>query len=140
MKPMLRPVLFYGVGMAVLSLALAWMDYRHLMRDWSTEFYVLIVALLFAAFGIWLGFRLAPRAQPVAFKRNEQALAYLGLSPRECEVLELLAAGHANKVIARQLDISPNTVKTHIARLYEKLEVTSRTQAIAKARELRLLP
>ncbi len=52
----------------------------------------------------------------------------------------MLAAGHANKVIARRLDISPNTVKTHVARLYEKLEVASRTQAIGKARALDILP
>jgi ATP/maltotriose-dependent transcriptional regulator MalT len=55
-------------------------------------------------------------------------------------VLELLAAGDANKEIARKLDISPNTVKTHIASLFGKLEVQRRTQAIQKARALRILP
>jgi ATP/maltotriose-dependent transcriptional regulator MalT len=55
-------------------------------------------------------------------------------------VLDLLAAGQSNKVIARALGISPNTVKTHLARLFAKLEVESRTQAIRKARELELVP
>ena len=90
------------------------------------------------AFGIWVGNRLTARPRQ-AFARNDAAIASLGISARECEVLEMLAAGHANKVIARRLDISPNTVKTHVARLYEKLEVASRTQAIGKARSLDIL-
>ena len=102
-------------------------------------FYVLCVALVFAALGIWLGNRLTPRPRG-AFERNVQALAELGISPREAEVLDLLAEGYANKVIARRLAISPNTVKTHVARLFEKLDAQSRTQAIGKARALELLP
>ena len=55
-------------------------------------------------------------------------------------MLDLLAAGQSNKEIARSLGVSPNTVKTHILHLFEKLEVQRRTQAISKARELRLVP
>jgi len=116
------------------------MDYRHIAREWSTELYVLLIALLFAALGIWLGQVLAPRAKASEFARNDQAIAYLGISARECEVLDLLAEGCPNKVIARRLAISPNTVKTHVASLFDKLEVANRTQAIGRARELRLLP
>lgn len=137
---MVRPILIYGSVIGALAVLMAWMDYRHLAHAWSTEFYLGAVAVLFAALGIWVGNRLTPTARPAAFARNEQALSYLGISPRECEVLELLAEGCNNKVIARRLEISPNTVKTHVARLFEKLEANSRTQAIAKARELRLLP
>lgn len=136
---MIRPILLYGALLAVFSLLLAWMDFRHLTRAWSTEFYVLVIAVLFAGIGVWLGNRLAPRAHKPAFERNEQALAYLGISPREQEVLDLLAEGCPNKVIARRLAISPNTVKTHVSSLFEKLGVASRTQAIARARELRLV-
>ena len=64
----------------------------------------------------------------------------LGLTPRECEILGLLASGQSTKEMARQLGISPNTVKTHVARVYEKLEVQRRIQAIHKARELALIP
>jgi len=137
---MLRPALLYGFFGALFALLLAWMDYRHIAREWSTELYVLLIALLFAALGIWLGQVLAPRAAPSEFARNDQAIAYLGISVRECEVLDLLAEGCPNKVIARRLDISPNTVKTHVASLFDKLEVANRTQAIGRARELRLLP
>lgn len=126
--------------MALLSLLLAWLDWRLVSRAWSTELYVLAIAVLFAALGAWLGNRLTPRSPPPDFVRNERALASLGISPREVEVLDLLAQGAANKVIARALEISPNTVKTHVARLFEKLGASNRTEAIAKARELRLLP
>lgn len=135
-----RWALVYGTAVAVLSLLLAWLDWRLVSRSWSTELYVLAIAVLFAALGAWLGNRLTPRSPPPDFVRNERALASLGISPREAEVLDLLAQGAANKVIARRLEISPNTVKTHVSRLFEKLEASNRTEAIAKARELRLLP
>lgn len=140
LSPLWRAALAYGALIALLSLLLAWLDWQHVSRMWSTEFYVLAIAVVFAALGIWLGNRLTPRARAQTFTRNDRALASLGISPRECEVLEALAQGRANKVIARDLDISPNTVKTHLAKLFEKLEVSNRTEAIAKARELGLLP
>ena len=68
-----------------------------------------------------------------------QAQAALKISERELEVLRELAAGLSNKEIAQRLSVSPNTVKTHVARLYEKLGARRRTDAILKARELGLL-
>jgi len=62
-----------------------------------------------------------------------------GLTDREVEVLRLVAKGMSNKEIASDLDVSPNTVKTHVARLFEKLEVRRRTEAILRARELGML-
>jgi len=62
------------------------------------------------------------------------------LSPREKEVLGLIAEGLSNQEIARRLVISRTTVKTHIANLLSKLQVSNRTQAVAKARATGLLP
>lgn len=136
---MLRLTILYGIALAGLAFLLDWLDYKHAIHSWSTPFYVTCIAVIFIALGIWVGNRLTakPRAP---FARNDAVIASLGISNRECEVLDMLAAGHANKVIARRLDISPNTVKTHVAKLFEKLEVASRTQAINKARALDIIP
>ena len=136
---MLRPILLYGSGLAAAAFLLEWLNYQHVVHRWSTEFYIACIAVVFVALGIWVGNRLTARPRQM-FVRNNAAISALGISAREFEVLEMLAAGHANKVIARQLDISPNTVKTHVARVYEKLAVASRTQAIQKARTLDILP
>lgn len=136
---MWRLVVLYGFALSALVFLLEWLDFKQSVQHWSFEFYVACVAIVFVFLGIWIGNRLTAKPR-VGFARNAAAVASLGISAREVEVLEMLAAGFANKVIARRLDISPNTVKTHVARLYEKLEVTSRTQAINRARELDILP
>lgn len=136
---MLRLIIIYGVSLAGFAFLLDWLDYKNAVHAWSTPFYVTCIAVIFIALGIWVGNRLTAKPRG-PFARNDAAIASLGISGRECEVLEMLAAGHANKVIARRLDISPNTVKTHVAKLFEKLEVASRTQAISKARELDIIP
>jgi DNA-binding CsgD family transcriptional regulator len=137
---MWRFIIPYGLALAAGAFLLEWLDYKHMVRAWSTELYVAAIAIFFAVLGIWAGNRLTRQPRNSPFVRNDAALRSLGISERECEVLELLSAGHANKVIARQLSISPNTVKTHVARLFEKLEANSRTQAIRKARALDILP
>jgi DNA-binding CsgD family transcriptional regulator len=137
---MIRPVLLYGSALAACALVLQWLDYRYAMRLYSTEFYTGAIAVMFTLLGLWVGNRLTPRIRPSAFERNDRAIATLGISTRECEVLELLAQGCSTKLIARRLTISPNTVKTHLARLFEKLGTESRTQAIHKARSLGILP
>jgi LuxR family maltose regulon positive regulatory protein len=61
------------------------------------------------------------------------------LSERELEVLRLIAAGLSNREIAEELVVAVSTVKTHIRNIYGKLDVSSRTQALVKARELKLI-
>jgi two-component system, NarL family, response regulator LiaR len=69
---------------------------------------------------------------------DEKALENLGISKREYEVLALIGTGMSNQEIADTLFISQNTVKTHTSRLFEKLDVKNRTQAILKSKELGL--
>jgi DNA-binding NarL/FixJ family response regulator len=130
----------YAAALAVGAFVLQWAQFQYMSRAFAPELYIFFIALAFTGLGIWAGVRLTPRAAPAKFERNDAALQSLGVTEREVAVLELLAAGDANKEIARKLDISPNTVKTHIASLFAKLEVQRRTQAIQKARQLRLLP
>jgi DNA-binding CsgD family transcriptional regulator len=137
---MWRTVLVYAVALAVAAAALEWLEYRYVTRRFSTEFYIAVIAAAFAALGVWAGRKLTPAPASATFERNEAAIRSLGLSPRECEILALLASGQSNKELARTLGISPNTVKTHVARVYEKLDVDRRVQAIEKARWLALIP
>jgi DNA-binding CsgD family transcriptional regulator len=130
----------YGVLLAAGTVLLQWLDYQRLARMHSGDLYLFLVAAAFLVLGIVLGVRIFARPAPVPFDGNRKAKEALNLGDREMEVPHELAAGRSNKEIAARLHVSPNTVKTHVARLFEKLGANSRTQAIAKARELRLLP
>lgn len=138
---MAKRIILYAIALALAVAGLEWLEYRYVTRAFSTEIYIALLAAGFAGLGLWAGHRLTRRREPsAAFERNDAAIRSLGLTPRECEILQLLASGRSTKEIARQLDISPNTAKTHLARVYQKLEVQRRTQAIHKARELALIP
>jgi DNA-binding CsgD family transcriptional regulator len=140
LEGMARTIILYALALAAAATALQWLEYRYVTRTYSTEIYVALIAAGFVALGVWAGLKLTPRPAPVSFERNDAAIRSLGLTARECELLGLLASGQSNKELARTLGISPNTVKTHLARLYEKLEVQKRVQAIEKARWLALIP
>ena len=137
---MKKTILIYGLAIAIAAALLQWLEYRYTVRYFSTEIYIFLIAVLFTVLGIWVGNRLTARKKEQPFEKNTKALDYLGISEREYEVLTLLAQGHTNKQIAELLFVSANTVKTHLAHLYDKLEVSRRTQAVQKARELGLIP
>jgi DNA-binding NarL/FixJ family response regulator len=136
---MLRTILIYGAILAASTLGLSWLEYQYIVRAHPAETWLTLIALLFMGLGIWVGARLFGRTTPETFEPNVKVQATLRISDRELEVLELLAAGRSNKEIALQLSVSPNTIKTHVARLFEKLEVSRRTEAIMRARELGML-
>ena len=136
---MTRTVILYALALALAAAALDWLQYLYSVRLFSTDIYIGLLAVGFIALGLWAGSRLTPRPATAPFQRNDAAIRSLGLTARECEILALLASGQSNKEMARALGISPNTVKTHIARVFEKLEVQRRIQAIEKARWLALI-
>ena len=136
---MWRTAILYALGLAVAAVALEQLKFRFAAQEISTELYVGLLALGFSALGLWVGHRLTARKAPAPFERNTAAIASLGLTPRECQVLDLLASGKTNDELARALGISPNTVKTHLSRLFDKLEVDRRVKAIEKARFLSLI-
>jgi DNA-binding NarL/FixJ family response regulator len=134
-------VVLYGTLLAAGTFALGWLDFQRVTRTYSFDVFVTLIALAFLVLGAWAGARLfqdKPAAAP--FDGNPKALESLGISPRELAVLQELAAGRSNKEIAIKLAVSPNTIKTHTARLFEKLGAKRRTDAINRARELGLLP
>jgi DNA-binding CsgD family transcriptional regulator len=136
---MLRTILIYGAILAAGSLGLQWLQFQFLVRTHPAEVYLALIAIGFMGLGIWVGSRLFRRAPPSPFEINTRAQQTLGISARELEVLELLAAGRSNKEIASRLEVSPNTVKTHVASLFGKLQVRRRTEAILRARELGMI-
>ncbi|MDO8801991.1 response regulator transcription factor [Phenylobacterium sp.] len=137
---MVRAILPWALVLAAGAFALQWLEYRFLARAFSLEIYIALIGLAFAAGGLWVGWRLNARKHPAPFELNTAAVTSLGLTRQEVKVLERLAAGQSNKEIARTLGVSPNTVKTHAGNLFAKLEVSRRTQAVRKARDLHLLP
>jgi DNA-binding NarL/FixJ family response regulator len=145
-----RTILLYGLVGGVLIAVLKLIEYRYLVREHSFEIYGGIIALIFAGVGIWLGPKLKKTRTEVVvrevrvavtgpFTRNETRVAELGITPRELEILEAMAAGHSNKEIGERLFVSENTVKTHAARLFTKLSASRRTQAVQKAKEAGLI-
>lgn len=140
---MTRIIIVYGVSLATLVGVLNYIEYRFLVRDLSQEVYVGAIAVIFTALGIWAGPRLLRRKVVVVrpdFVLDQRALERLGISKREYEVLELMANGLSNQEIADKLFVSVNTVKTHLANLFVKLEVSRRTQAVQKGKEWGLIP
>ncbi|HEY2070827.1 MAG TPA: LuxR C-terminal-related transcriptional regulator [Rhizomicrobium sp.] len=138
--PVLRTVLVWAAVLALGAFALQWLQYQYFVQAFSPQIYIGIIGTAFAAGGVWVGWKLSARPAGAGFERNEAALAALGLTGQEMKVLERLAAGQSNKEIAAGMGLSPNTVKTHAANLFAKLEAGRRSQAVAKARALRLIP
>jgi len=81
-----------------------------------------------------------PAAPTEPFVRQDQRAAELGITPRELEILEQIAGGKSTREIAEALFVSENTVKTHASRLFDKLSVKRRTQAVHEGRRLGLIP
>jgi DNA-binding CsgD family transcriptional regulator len=148
---MRKYVLLYGLLGGILIAGLRLIEYRWLVVEPSVEIYGGLVAAVFATLGIWLGLKLTRHTEtvvvrevmvpaPVNFKRDESKVESLGITPRELEILQLIAEGLSNKEIAERAFVSENTVKTHSSRLFEKLGARRRTQAVQLAKELRLIP
>ncbi|MBK8194846.1 MAG: DNA-binding response regulator [Lewinellaceae bacterium] len=139
----------YGLILGLLLAALQYFQYRLLIMEHAEHWYIGIVALLFMVVGVWAGGKIARKKrqkpeEPVpeigaAVLPKARVLEGLGITPREYEVLELIAQGLSNQEIADRLFVSLNTVKTHTSNVFGKLDAQRRTQAIQKAKALGLL-
>ena len=166
---MKRHVLIFGLVGGLLIATLQYTEYRFVVIEHSVELYGALVAILFASFGIWLGLRITRRREtvretvvvrevlvpveaPAPFAPNtaqqqvkqvvqqEVQQQALGITARELEILTLVARGLSNREIATRLFVSENTVKTHCARVFDKVGAARRTQAVQRGKELGLLP
>jgi len=147
-----KTILVYGLLGGVLIAGLKLIEYRFLVVEHSIEVYGGLVALLFSALGIWLGLRITGRRERIVVREVQVAapaepfvpdaarIEQLGITPRELQILELIAAGLSTREIAEKLFVSENTVKTHSSRLFDKLDARRRTQAVQRAKEAGLIP
>lgn len=147
----MKRVLFYGLIGGVLLVLLKVLEYQYVVRAYPGEIYGGLVAAIFAGLGIYFGRHWSqsrevtvvrevrvPEGEP--FVLNSGKLKELGITPREYEILGLIAEGLSNREIGERLCVSENTVKTHSSRVFDKLGVNRRVQAVLKGRELGLIP
>ncbi|MCB0576241.1 MAG: response regulator transcription factor [Saprospiraceae bacterium] len=142
-------ILMYGLVLGLLLAALQFFQYKLVVMEHADQLYIGLIAVLFTVIGIWAGRKLTakktlpdtsrPNGTGADFQPKPEMLEHLGITPREMEVLELVAQGLSNQEIADRLFVSLNTVKTHASNVFGKLDAQRRTQAIQKAKELGLL-
>jgi len=147
-----KQIIIYGISLAVLIFLLKWIETRFIIVDNQLDIYAGIIAVVFMVLGIWLALKLRkPKVHTVVvekeiftvrtdFSINQNEVSRLNLSKRELEVLQLMADGLSNQEIASRLFVSLNTIKTHSAQIFEKMEVKRRTQAIDLAKRLSIIP
>lgn len=148
-----RSTILYSISLALLLVLLKWLELKFIIFDHSFEIYVGFIAIIFTALGIWLALKLSkPKVQTVVVEKevyitrnenfvpNTALIAEMEISKRELEILNLMAQGHSNEEIAKNLFVSVSTIKTHNQNLFFKLDVKRRTQAVEKARRLNLIP
>jgi DNA-binding CsgD family transcriptional regulator len=147
-----KQIIIYSISLALLLFLLRWFEFRFLILSHSLEIYIGLIALVFMGLGIWLALKLAkPKKETIIIEKevhisapkdfvvNDAELERLGLSKRELEVLQLMSEGLSNAEIAERLFVSLNTIKTHTSKIFEKLEVKRRTQAVEVGKRLGLI-
>ncbi len=147
-----RHIILYGLILAMLVFALKWLQWKFVLVDNAIDIYIGLVALFFTILGIWVASHIMrPKVETLiiekeiivpqseSFAINIAELQKLNLNSREYEVLQLLAQGQSNADIAASLFLSLSTIKTHVSNLYFKMDVKSRTQAITKAKQLKII-
>jgi DNA-binding CsgD family transcriptional regulator len=148
---MARQVALYGAVGGVLIALLKFIEYKYFVHEYSSEIYGALIALIFTVLGIYFGLRWTRAKQVVVIREvpvrmdgpfvlNADKLKEVGLTAREHEILALIAQGLSNREIGEKLFVSENTVKTHSSRLFEKMQVNRRVQAVQKAKDLGLIP
>jgi NarL family two-component system response regulator LiaR len=149
--PVKKAVLVYGICGGLAIAALRVVEYRFLVLEHSIEIYGGLIALLFTSVALWLGLTINRKTEVVVvrevpvpaagpFARNDAKVSELGITPRELDILEHIAGGMSTREIAAALFVSENTVKTHASRLFAKMSVNRRTQAVQVGKQLGLIP
>lgn len=147
-----KEFLIYGISMALVLLLLKILEAHFIVFNYRLDFFIGAIAIVFTVLGVWLALKLVkPKVVTQIVEKevyiksleiseiNEKEIAELGISKRELDVLSLMAQGLSNEEIAGRLFISLNTVKTHSSNMFVKLDVKRRTQAVEKAKRLKII-
>ncbi|WP_431162944.1 response regulator transcription factor [Flagellimonas beolgyonensis] len=136
---MKKTILIFSALTIAILLLFKFSTYSYLSGNLAVELVLGAIALVFFFVGLYINKRQA-RKQPIAEEDvDHNMITQLGISNREYEVLFHLSKGMSNKEIADSLFVSESTIKTHVSNLLVKLDAKRRTQAIQKAKTLRLL-
>lgn len=144
---MKKTIIIYGVALATVLMIFKLIEYTYFSHRISLDTYLGIVAIIFLTVGLIVGkiflqkqqAKIAATQEASTVETSQAQAKEMGLSQRELEVLEFIAEGYSNQEIAEKLFVSINTIKTHITNIYSKLDVRRRTQAVSKAKELKII-
>lgn len=147
-----KEFLIYGISMALVLLLLKILEANFIVFNYRLDFFIGSIAIVFTVLGVWLALKLVkPKVVTQIVEKkvyienqekieiDQKLIAELGLSKRELDVLNLMAQGLSNEEIAGKLFISQNTVKTHSSNIFVKLDVKRRTQAVEKAKRMKII-
>lgn len=139
---MLKIVFRFGLIIAALLVLFELSKASLFVPELSSDLVLALSGGVFVGLGIYVGLKMRKEkivevAAPIEI--NEEQIEILGLSEREMEVLQLIADGCSNKEVGERLFLSESTIKTHVSNLFVKLDVKRRTQAVTRAKELRII-
>lgn len=139
---MFKVILRFGLIIAALLILFQLSKMSLFIPDMSSDLIIGLVGTSFIGLGIYLGLKFRKvevvEVGPI-IEIDHQKIQSLGLTEREMEVLQLISDGCSNVEIGEKLFVSENTIKTHVSNLFVKLDVKRRTQAVTRAKELRII-
>lgn len=136
---MKRTILLFASLIVALLVLFQLGKYSMVMNASAAEWIMAVVALLFFGIGVVINRRTQKKETLNSGAADPDQLQNLGISNREYEVLLLVAKGCSNKEIADQLFVTESTIKTHVSNILVKLDAKRRTEALVRARELKLI-
>lgn len=133
-KYIVAPAVIFGIGAFVFK----YFEQQYFSNSLTLEIYLLVIGIVFLLIGLAIGITIRNRNKQ-SNNVDARVNCQFQLTQREYEVLDLIARGYSNKEIGEKLFLSVPTIKSHTSSLYAKLDVQRRTQAVKKAKDLKIL-
>jgi len=134
-----KTIFIFAALITALLILFQLSKYSLVSGDSKIEFVIAGIAIVFFIIGVFINKKTLHKKQLQEKVIDPQKIKEIGLTNREYEVLKEIKEGLSNQEIATKLFISESTIKTHVSNILMKLDVSRRTQAIQKAKELQIL-